>query len=67
MKNVDELNVEIEKIHGDIRLIEQSIKIIETNHLAHIEASISTINKVLWSVGFMLFAQLVLIVREALF
>ncbi len=67
MKNVDELNVEIEKIHGDIRLIEQSIKTIETNHLAHIQNSIQTINRVLYGVGFMLFTQLVLIVREALF
>ncbi len=67
MKNVDELNVEIEKINGNIRLIEQSIKTIETNHLAHIQNSIQTINRVLYGVGFMLFTQLVLIVREALF
>jgi prefoldin subunit 5 len=67
VKNVDELNVEIEKINGNIRLIEQSIKTIETNHLAHIQNSIQTINRVLYGVGFMLFTQLVLIVREALF
>jgi prefoldin subunit 5 len=67
MKNVDELNVEMEKINGNIRLIEQSIKTIETNHLAHIQNSIQTINRVLYGVGFMLFTQLVLIVREALF
>lgn len=67
MKNVDELNVEMEKINGNIRLIEQSIKTIETNHLAHIQDSIQTINRVLYGVGFMLFTQLILIVREALF
>ena len=67
MKNVDELNVEMEKINGNIRLIEQSIKTTETNHLAHIQDSIQTINRVLYGVGFMLFTQLILIVREALF
>ena len=67
MKNVDELNVEMEKINGNIRLIEQSIKTIETNHLAHIQDSIQTIYRVLYGVGFMLFTQLILIVREALF
>ena len=67
MKNVDDLNVEMEKINGNIRLIEQSIKTIETNHLAHIQDSIQTINRVLYGVGFMLFTQLILIVREALF
>ncbi len=63
MKNVDELNVEVEKIYGQMRLIENSIRTIETNHLTHIQKSIETINKVLWSVGFMLFAQLVMTVR----
>tara|TARA_R110000765_G_scaffold51527_1_gene103961 strand:+ start:402 stop:608 length:207 start_codon:yes stop_codon:yes gene_type:complete len=64
MKDVNELNVEIEKIHGNIKLIENSIRTIETNHLAHIQKSIETINRVLWSVGFMLFAQLVIAVKS---
>lgn len=67
MKDVNELNVEIEKINGNIKLIENSIRTIETNHLAHIQKSIENINRVLWSVGFMLFAQLVLVVRDAIF
>ncbi len=64
MKDVNELNVEIEKINGNIKLIENSIRTIETNHLAHIQKSIETINRVLWSVGFMLFAQLVIAVKS---
>jgi prefoldin subunit 5 len=64
MKDVNELNVEIEKLNGNIKLIENSIRTIETNHLAHIQKSIETINRVLWSVGFMLFAQLVITVKS---
>ena len=64
MKDVNELNVEIEKINGNIKLIENSIRTIETNHLTHIQKSIETINRVLWSVGFMLFAQLVIAVKS---
>ena len=37
MKDVQELNLEIERIHTDIKLIDQSLDHIKTNHLAHIE------------------------------
>tara|TARA_X000001382_G_scaffold12483_1_gene8240 strand:+ start:1059 stop:1265 length:207 start_codon:yes stop_codon:yes gene_type:complete len=63
MKTVDELNVEVEKIYGQIKLIENSIRTIETNHLAHIQKSIETINRVLWSVGFAVFAQLLMTIK----
>jgi hypothetical protein len=45
----DNLQIEVERIKGDIKLIQYSIKTIETNHLAHIQKSIANINKVLWT------------------
>lgn len=66
MKDVQELNIEIERIHADIRLIENSISQIENNHLVHIVKSIDNINKVLWATGFAIFTQLILIVRQFL-
>ena len=33
MKDVNELNLEIERIKGDIRLIHQSLDVIKNNHL----------------------------------
>ena len=48
----DNLQIEVERIKGDIKLIQYSIKTIETNHLAHIQKSIANINKVLWTVLF---------------
>ena len=40
MKDTNELNLEIERIKGDIKLIEQSLDTIKNNHLFHIENSI---------------------------
>ena len=51
----DNLQIEVERIKGDIKLIQYSIKTIETNHLAHIQKSIANINKVLWTVGILIF------------
>ena len=64
MKDTNELNLEIEKIKGDIKLINQSIDTIKNNHLWHLEAKVNTLNKVMWTVGIMVFGQLLLVVRE---
>lgn len=58
--------VEIERIKGDVRLIQQSIEIIKTNHLKHIEEDLSSVKKVLWAVGFLLITQMLIIIRELL-
>jgi hypothetical protein len=58
--------VEIERIKGDVRLIQQSIEIIKTNHLKHIEEDLSSVKKVLWAVGFLLVTQMLIIIRELL-
>lgn len=58
--------VEIERIKGDVRLIQQSIEIIKTNHLKHIEEDLSSVKKILWAVGFLLVTQMLIIIRELL-
>jgi hypothetical protein len=67
MDNEKNLQVEVERIKGDIKLIQYSIKTIETNHLAHIQKSIQNINRILWTVGFMIFGQLIIVIRDLLF
>jgi len=67
MKDTNELNLEIEKVKGDIRLINQSLDTIKNNHLYHIEKSIASINKVLWTVGLMVFGQLAIVLRNFIF
>ena len=64
MKDVQELNLEIERIHADIKLIEQSILHIQNNHLAHIERDIDRINKIMWAIGFGVFTQFIIVLRD---
>ena len=59
--------VEIERINGEVKLIKQKLEIIETNHLVHIQKSIDTLNKICWTVGFMVFAQFFYVVRGLIF
>jgi len=64
MKDVNELNLEIERIHADIKLIEQSIDTIQNNHLFHIQRDVDRINKVLWAIGFGVFTQFIIVIRD---
>ena len=52
----------INKLEKDILLIKKDIEIIKTNHLKHIETDISMIKKVMWSVGFLVFSNLLAII-----
>ena len=36
MKDINELNLEVERIRGDIKLIKQSVDTIKDNHLVHL-------------------------------
>ena len=66
MKEIHDLNIEIERVKGDIKLIRQSIETIKTNHLTHIEQDISSIRKVIWTVGIMVFGQFIIIIKDIL-
>ena len=63
MKDINELNIEVERLRGDIKLIRQSIETIETNHLVHLSRKINKINNILWTVGLMIFAQLIITIK----
>ena len=54
----------INKLNLEVELIKKDISIIENNHLTHIQADIRKINFVLWSVGFAVFANLIILVRD---
>lgn len=56
--------VEIEKINGEIKLIHEKINNIKDNHLFHIERDISRLNKIAWTIGLLVFTQLIFLLRE---
>ena len=64
MKDTNELNLEIEKIKGDIKLINQTINVIKDNHLVHLDQKVNTLNRIMWTVGFMVFGQLVIVIKN---
>jgi|TARA_B100000029_G_C17194194_1_gene821849 wobble nucleotide-excising tRNase len=66
MKEIQDLKIEITEVKGDIKLVNQELDSIKNNHLTHIQKSITTINKILWTVGIMIFAELVLLLRQLL-
>ena len=63
MKDINELNIEVERLRGDIKLIRQSIETIENNHLVHLSRKVNKINNILWTVGLMIFAQLIITIK----
>ena len=63
MKDINEINIEVERLRGDIKLVKQSIEVIEKNHLVHLDRKVNKINNILWTVGLMIFAQLIITVK----
>ena len=55
--------VEIEKINGEVKLINEKISTIKDNHLFHIERDIARLNKLAWTIGLLVFTQLVYLIR----
>lgn len=55
--------LEITEMKGDLKLLNQKIHTIETNHLVHLQKDIDKINKILWTVGVMVFAQFIWLVK----
>ena len=66
MKDINELNLEVERLRGDIKLVKQSIEVIEKNHLVHLDRKVNKINNILWTVGLMIFAQLIITVKTSI-
>ena len=63
MKDINELNLEVERVRGDINLIKQSVDTIKDNHLVHLEKKVNGISRVLWTVGILIFTQLVITLK----
>ena len=55
--------VEIAYIQGEIKLVNEKLDMLENNHLAHIQKQIDKLSYVLWTVGFLVFTQLVYALR----
>ena len=66
MKDINELNLEVERVRGDVNLIKQSVDTIKDNHLVHLEKKVAGINRVLWTVGILIFTQLVITIKTLL-
>jgi len=55
------MTLDIEKLANldkEVAVISERLNTIQNNHLAHIEKDMNTIKKVLWSVGFLVFSNL---------
>jgi len=55
------MNLHAEKLANldkEVAVISERLNTIQNNHLAHIEKDMNTIKKVLWSVGFLVFSNL---------
>jgi len=56
----------INKLDKEIALIKKDIMVIKENHLYHIEKSMKNIQMIIWSVGFAVFTNLILLIRNLL-
>ena len=63
VKQADKIN----KLDKEVSLIQKDIQIIKTNHLRHIEKSIDRIDKVLWTIGVLVFSNLIILLRDLIF
>lgn len=68
MNDVERKNeIDIVEIKGEIKLLAQKIEVIKTNDLHHIQKSVDGINKILWAVSLLILAQLVMVIKSAVF
>ena len=54
----------INKLDKDIALIKQEISVLKNNHLYHLEKKVDLSMKVLWTVGVLVFSNLLILLRE---
>ena len=54
----------INKLDKEVSLIKKDIDIIKNNHLFHLEQKINQNSKVLWTVGVLVFSNLVILLRD---
>ena len=56
----------IVELRGEIKLLRQEVDTVKNNHIWHFQKSIDGINKILWTVGFMVLAQFIWVIKTAL-
>ena len=54
----------INKLDKDIALIKQEISVLKNNHLYHLEKKVDLSMKVLWTVGVLVFSNLIILLRD---
>lgn len=65
--NVDITNkLDIVELRGEIKLLRQEVDTVKNNHIWHLQKSIDGINKVLWTVGFMVLAQFLWVIKTVI-
>lgn len=55
--------LEITEMKGELKLLNQKIDTIKSNDLWHMEKAINSIQKIIWTVGVMVFAQFVWLIK----
>tara|TARA_Y100001937_G_C7065162_1_gene305676 strand:+ start:55 stop:261 length:207 start_codon:yes stop_codon:yes gene_type:complete len=55
--------LEITEMKGELKLLHQKIDTIKSNDLMHMEKAINSIQKIIWTVGVMVFAQFVWLIK----
>ena len=58
--------LDIVELQGEIKLLRQEIDTVKNNNIWNLQKSIDGINKVLWTVGFMVLAQFLWVIKTAL-
>ena len=66
MPEVSKYDLEIQELKGEIKLLSERISTIKDNHLKHIEEKINSITKVMYTIGFMVFGQLLWVITRTL-
>ena len=56
----------INKLDKEVAVIKKDIEIIKTNHLVHLDLKLRSVEKVLWTVGILVFSNLIILLRDIL-
>ena len=56
----------INKLDKEVAIIKKDIEIIKTNHLVHLDKRLLSVQKVLWTVGILVFSNLIILLRDIL-
>jgi|TARA_R110002020_G_scaffold337854_1_gene553294 hypothetical protein len=63
VSNEIENKLEIIEMKGELKLLHQKIDTIKNNDLWHMEKAINSIQKIIWTVGVMVFAQFIWLIK----